>query len=144
MAAVSPEFGTSGQIQFGSQTSFGQITGVTPEYLAVHNINVANGEFISKAANDSVSQVVVLGSAIAKALFGDMDPVGQTVKLNRANYRVIGVLEEKGGISFTSPDNGAFVPLTSAQRRLIGAGPRLWRRPTGLNDRRFGSQRRPG
>jgi putative ABC transport system permease protein len=122
VVAVSPEFGTGGQIQFGSQTSFGQITGVTPDYLAVHNMNVANGEFISKAANDSVSQVVVLGAAVANALFNDMDPVGQSVKLNRANYRVIGVLESKGGASFGSPDNGAFVPLTSAQRRLIGGG----------------------
>ena len=122
VAGVSPEFGTGGQIQFGSQTSSGQITGVMPDYLAVHNMNVANGEFITKAENDSVSQVVVLGSALAKALFNDMDPVGQTVKLNRANYRVVGVLEEKGGVSFSSPDNGAFVPLTSAQRRLIGGG----------------------
>jgi putative ABC transport system permease protein len=121
IAAVSPEFGTGGQVSYGSQSSFGQITGVTPDYLIVRNASVANGEFIDTAHIDGVSQVVVLGSSIATALFGDEDPVGKTVKLNRANYRVIGVLEAKGGVSLTSVDNSAFVPLTTAQRRLIGA-----------------------
>jgi putative ABC transport system permease protein len=120
VAAVSPEFGTGGQIQYGSETAFGSITGVTPDYLTVHNVDVANGDFISQAQIDSVSQVVVLGNAVATALFGDADPVGQTVKLNRANYRVIGVLEPKGGTGFGSIDNGAYIPLSSAQKRLIG------------------------
>jgi putative ABC transport system permease protein len=120
VAAVAPQLGTGGQISYGSQSSFGQIIGVTPDHPLVHNMSVANGEFISKSDNDAVAQVVVLGASLATALFGDQDPVGQSVKLNRANYRVIGVLEAKGGTSFGSPDNNAFVPLTSAQRRIIG------------------------
>ncbi len=120
VAAVSPVFGSGGQIQYGSQSSFGSITGVTPDYLIVHNANVANGEFISKAHIDGVSQVVVLGASLATALFGDQDPLNQTVKLNRANYRVIGVLESKGGSSFGSADGSALVPLSSAQKRLMG------------------------
>ena len=122
VAAVSPEFGAGGQIQYGSQSSFGSITGVTPDYLIVRNMTIANGEFISKAEVDGVSQVVVLGSSVATALFGDEDPVGKSVKLNRASYRVIGVLESKGGTSFGSVDNSALVPLSSAQKRLIGGG----------------------
>jgi putative ABC transport system permease protein len=120
VAAVSPEFGSAGQIQYGSQSSFGSITGVTQDYLAVHNANIANGEFISKAEIDGVSQVVVLGASLAQALFSDQDPLNQTVKLNRANYRVIGVLESKGGTSLGSLDNSALIPLSSAQKRLFG------------------------
>ncbi len=122
VAAVSPEFSSGGALQYGSQNSSGTIIGVMPDYLIVHNANVANGEFITKAENDGVSQVVVLGSSLATALFGDQDPVGQTVKLNRAAYRVVGVLESKGGTSFGSVDRSAFVPLTTAQKRLIGGG----------------------
>jgi putative ABC transport system permease protein len=122
VAAVSPEFGAGGQISYGGQTSFGSIMGVTPDYLIVHNVNVADGEFITQAEVDGVSQVVVLGATLAQSLFGDQDPINQTVKLNRANYRVVGVLEPKGGTSFGSVDNTAFIPLTSAQRRLIGGG----------------------
>jgi putative ABC transport system permease protein len=120
VAAVSPELSAGGQIQFGSQTSFGSIMGVTPDYLTVHNADVPDGDFISQANIDSVSTVVVLGSSLASSLFGDQEPVGQTVNINRAGYRVIGVMAPKGGSSFGSVDSTAFVPISSAQKRLIG------------------------
>jgi len=121
VAAVSPEFGTSGQVSYGNQSSFVQITGVTPDYQFVRNAGLAAGEFFDNSHIEGVAQVAVLGHSIAAALFGDEDPVGKIIKLNRSNYRVLGVLEERGGSSFTSEDSAVFVPLTTAQRRLIGA-----------------------
>jgi putative ABC transport system permease protein len=72
---------------------------------------------------DTVARVAVLGTETAKALFGTMDPVGQTIKINRVPFKVVGVMEEKGGTSAFggSQDDVIFVPITSAQRRLFGS-----------------------
>jgi putative ABC transport system permease protein len=122
VAAVSAEFSAGGQVQFGSQTSFGSFMGVTPDYLTVHNADVAEGDFITQGNIDSVSTVAVIGANLATSLFGDQDPVGQTIKLNRISFRVIGVMAPKGGTSFGSVDNTVFVPISSAQKRLEGGG----------------------
>jgi len=103
-----------------------RILGVAPEYEAVHNFHVANGEFISPANLDSASRVIVLGAGVAQNLFGDDDPVDQTVRISTfgrsgTTARVIGVMESKGGGGFQNLDDQAFMPLTTVGRRLFPA-----------------------
>ena len=64
--------------------------------------------------------MVVIGPGIADKLFGRHDGlVGETIRLNGQPFRVIGITASKGGGSFGSQDNSIFVPISTAQARLI-------------------------
>jgi putative ABC transport system permease protein len=91
----------------------------------VRNQGVSLGRFITTADNDKSSMVVVLGSAVVEDLFGSasVNPVGETVRINRQNYEVIGVLTSKGSSGGASnQDNVIMMPLRTAQLKLGGAG----------------------
>ena len=122
VALVAAEFSSGGQVIYGSANTNGPILGVTPEYLDVRTLAIANGDFINMTEVESLSRVAVLGAKMAETLFADEDPIGQTIKINRINFRVIGVLEAKGGSGFSSVDNSTLIPVTTAQRRLFGGG----------------------
>jgi putative ABC transport system permease protein len=93
---------------------------VTPDYEYVRNYGVTEGEFISDAHMLGRSAVVILGVEVADELFGRKVAVtGETVRIEGQPFRVIGVLEEKGGSAFGSEDNQIIVPLTTAQTRLL-------------------------
>jgi putative ABC transport system permease protein len=117
---VSPEYNASGQIVAGSQNTNARITGATPAYLTVHNNTLAEGDFISDEQVSSAATVAVLGANIAADLFPDGSAVGQSIRINRQSFRVIGVLTAQGGGGFGSIDDGVIVPLSTAQRRLFG------------------------
>jgi len=122
VVGVSPEVNGRGQVVFLSLNTNTRVVGVTPDYLWVSNYELADGEFVSQANVTARSTVVVLGSAVADALFGGTQgAVGQTVRLNGQPYRVIGVLTSKGGSGFGNQDDQVLVPLTTAQKRLLGA-----------------------
>ncbi len=117
--AVSPEAQAGGQITVGNANVFATYIGVWPEYAFVHDAGVASGDFISDSDLTTASPVVVLGSNVATNLFGTDDPLGKTVRITGKGFRVIGVMQAKGG-SFTSPDDQVFVPLPTALNTLIG------------------------
>lgn len=68
----------------------------------------------------SASRVVVLGYKTREDLFGEGDPVGETIRIKKTSFRVIGVIEEKGPQAFMDLDKSLFVPLTTAQKLLTG------------------------
>ncbi len=105
----------------GNNTS-ARLLGVTPEFLEVMNYNLAGGEFISAVNNTTRAAVVVLGSGVATTLFDTGDAVGQMVRINNQNFRVVGVMESKGGTGFMNVDNQLYVPFTTATSRVIGGG----------------------
>ncbi len=123
VAATAPEQSNFGQILGNGQNTSSRVTGTTPAYEEVRNHRVANGEFFTRQHMDGRSTVAVLGSNVATTLFGEDDPIGQSVRVsfnNRAaaNFRVIGVMEPKGGTSFGNQDDQVFVPITTMQARL--------------------------
>ena len=120
VAAVAPEFGAGAQIVYQNNNINARVIGVTPEYEPVRLLTVANGEFINASHVQSRATVAVLGATIAKNLFGDEDPVGQTVRMNNSSYKVIGVIEPKGGTGFGSQDDLVFIPITTVYSRLFG------------------------
>ncbi len=121
LSGVAPEVSRSGQAVAQGNNTNARIIGVTADYERVRNLDVAGGEFITPEHVEAGAAVVVLGSQSATDLFGDADPLGQTVYVNRVAFQVVGVLESKGGSSFTSPDEGFYVPITTAQSRLPGS-----------------------
>ena len=118
VAAVAPEVSTRGQVVANRQNTNTQITGVTPDYLGVRNWTLAEGDFIGDEQVSSRALVAVLGATTAQNLFGDGDPLGQTVRVNNVNLKVVGVLQAKGSGGFGNSDDVIFVPLTTAQTRL--------------------------
>ena len=120
IAGVAPVLQGSGEVTFAGESVNTQVSGVTPEYEFVRNYRVSEGEFISDAHMLGRSAVVILGVEVAEELFGRKAAVtGETVRIEGQPFRVIGVLEEKGGSAFGSEDNQIIVPLTTAQTRLL-------------------------
>jgi len=119
VARVAPELDRSATIVAGGQRTSSQVQGVTPEFVQVRNWYPVVGEFISRHDLDGRARVAVLGQTVVEDLFPDNPyPVGESVRINGVPFRVIGVMEEKGG-TFTDQDDVVFVPLTTAQTRLF-------------------------
>jgi putative ABC transport system permease protein len=120
IVGVSPALQGSAEISFLGESKVTRVLGVTPDYSSVRNYKVSEGEFINEAHMLGYSAVVILGVDVADALFGRSSGlVGETVRVEGQPFRVIGVLEKKGGSSFGSEDDQIIVPLTTAQTRLI-------------------------
>lgn len=98
--------------KFGTVTKRVTLYGVTPSYQQVRNTSAETGRWFTAAEESKADRVVTLGPGIAKELFGDIDPVNKTVRLNGQAYTVLGVLEKKGG-GFGGPsfDNYVYIPL---------------------------------
>ncbi len=120
--AVTAEFSRPAQVVHGNENTNTSVSGVTPDFQEVRNFNVQDGSFFSEADMTSRARVAVLGRTVVQNLFGDRDavPLGATVKINRATFTVIGVMEEKGATGFNDRDDIIFIPLTTAQKRLFG------------------------
>mgnify|MGYP001287902932 CR=1 FL=1 len=121
--AVAPALQGDATITFGGEQSSPQLFGVTPDYFQVRNLNIAEGELISQEHILGRASVVLLGPEVAEDLFGHADGVtGETVRIEGQPFRVIGVLESKGGGAGGSEDNQVLVPFTTAQSRLVRRG----------------------
>ena len=116
--AVAPEIGTFGTIHINNNTTQASITGVTPEYLNVRNLDMATGTFIGAPHVESRAEIVVLGAQVSEDLFGNQDPTGAEVRINGRQFRVVGVLAAQSG--FGSLDSQALIPITTAYYRLSG------------------------
>jgi putative ABC transport system permease protein len=106
-------------IIYGNKNSTALIAGVTPEFADAWQWYADKGDFISDEDNASMSKTCMLGQTVVSELFGDQDPVGETIRVNNTNFKVIGVLVRRG----TSPmgmdmDRRVMVPLTTAMKRL--------------------------
>ncbi len=121
VVGVAPTVDNFAQIAYLGNNTNARVIGATPDYVNTLNANVANGDFVSSANVTARSAVIVLGSQVATTLFNDSEPVGQSVRVNGASYRVIGVMESKGGTGFMNQDTQAFIPITTAMSR-VGRG----------------------
>jgi putative ABC transport system permease protein len=120
VAAVAPVLQGSGTVTFGGETKVTQLSGVTPDYAPVRNINMAEGDFIREEHILGQASVVLLGPDVAESLFGRTQGlVGETVRIEGQPFRVLGVLESRGGSGFSNEDDQIMVPLTTAQTRLL-------------------------
>ncbi|NLF11618.1 MAG: FtsX-like permease family protein [Anaerolineaceae bacterium] len=117
--SVAPELSSRADVVAGRRDIRTEVAGVTPDYAPVRNKTVSLGDFITDGDINARSRVAVLGSGASENLFEEGTyPIGQTIKINRIAFRVVGVLEEQGGAAFGTEDNVIYVPLTTAQTRL--------------------------
>ncbi len=120
VAAVAPVLQGNADASAQGQTSNTTIYGVTPEYAAVRNETVTEGDFINSEQYLGHASVAVIGPDLADTLFGRHESlVGETIRIAGQPFRVIGILTSKGGSSFGNADNQVIVPLTAARDRII-------------------------
>ncbi|MCX6719751.1 MAG: ABC transporter permease, partial [Candidatus Staskawiczbacteria bacterium] len=118
---VAPELTRRYQITASGTNTNTTVNGTVPSYPEVRNAQMDIGSFISDENISSMSKVAVLGPATRDDLFGSgADPTGQSIRINKINFRVIGVTKSKGGSGFSNQDDIVFVPITTAQTYLSG------------------------
>jgi putative ABC transport system permease protein len=117
---VAPVLQGSKEVSYSGKQKMVTITGITPAYFKVRNYKVAEGEQITAEHQLQNASVALLGTGVADKLFGSHEGItGSTIRIDGQPFRVIGVLEAKGGGSFGSQDDVVLVPFTTAQSRLI-------------------------
>ncbi|HSX40211.1 MAG TPA: ABC transporter permease [Candidatus Saccharimonadales bacterium] len=117
---ISPELTRRAQVTASGNNANTQILGVTNAYQPVHNVAMSEGSFISANDNVSMSKVAVIGPQVVSDLFGASDPLGQSIRINKTSFRVIGITQSKGGSGFQNQDDTVFIPLLTAQKQVFG------------------------
>jgi putative ABC transport system permease protein len=97
------------------------ILGVTPDFLEIRDQTVANGLPFTQQDVDAANRVALLGKTVADSLFGDTDPVGQTIRIKNVPFTVVGMLSPKGQSPMgTDQDDLVLLPVSTAKRKVIG------------------------
>ncbi len=119
--AVAPSVQRRYQISTKGKNTNTQITGTVSDYLAVRNLEMDIGSFFSEQQTKSSAKVAVLGPETRNELFGEnVNPAGQSIRVNGVDFQVIGVTQAKGGSGFNNQDDAVYIPLGSAQHYLSG------------------------
>jgi putative ABC transport system permease protein len=119
--AVAPEVDGRYQITAKGQNTNAQVAGTVPAYASVRNLEIDTGNFITDQNIESASKVAVLGPTVRDDIFGtDAEAIGQTIRINKIEFKIIGTTKTKGSSGFGSQDNMIFIPISTAQRFLSG------------------------
>jgi len=120
--AVVPLLEDRNQIKYGNQNLSVRLVGTTLEYIDIYNYSIAYGRMFTQEEDDSRQRVAVLGGAIPRSLEIE-DPttlLGEQILIRAVPFQVIGILEESGG-DYSSPDQRVFLPLRTAETRVMGS-----------------------
>ena len=119
---VSGSLRGSTQVVFAENNWAASWQGVEPDYFAINAWELAEGDFFEPQDYGGSSNVVILGETVRRELFGDQPGIGESVRLGRALFTVVGVLEPKGqGGWGQDQDDIMMVPLETGRRRLLGS-----------------------
>lgn len=121
IAVVAPVVRGASQLVY-ENANWGSITmGVTPEFLAVRDLSVVKGEPFTQHDVDAANKVVLLGQTVADNLFGDVDPIGKTIRVKKVPFTVVGVLGRKGQSPMgQDQDDIVLIPISTAKRKVLG------------------------
>lgn len=124
LSAIAPQYSINAQVVYGNENTQTTVLGVTPDYLTVRNYRVGSGRFIDSLDLTNQDKVAVLGATVVEDLFGEslVDPLDKTIKINRQNYQIVGILASKGAGGFQNADDQVLIPLNTAQIKFGGAG----------------------
>jgi len=117
---VSPTVRGRAQLVYGNKNWNTQVYGTGVDYASMRASIPTVGRFFTEEELRMRQKVVLLGTTVVKEVFEDINPVGSTVKINRINFRVIGILPEKGATGWRDQDDLVVIPITTAMYRLLG------------------------
>lgn len=112
----------STQVVYAENNASTSWQGVQPDFFDINGWTIANGEGFDSQDYTSAGKVVILGETVRRTLFGDDAGIGQTIRLGRVPFTVVGTLKPKGQGGFgQDQDDVVMVPLQTGRRRLLGA-----------------------
>ena len=116
---VSPEVTASGQVIYGNNNTNTSLYGESTDYLDIKQWDVEEGECFTDEDVKKAAKVVVVGTTIVKELFGNVDPIGKTIRFKSIPMRIVGVLKSKGYNSWgMDQDNVMIAPYTTVMKRI--------------------------
>ena len=120
IVAVTPYANGNADISFGNKIKNTTFSGVTSDYIDVEDNKINLGRFILPEENESAAKIVVLGSEVRDDLFGENNPLGKRIKINKTNFLVVGVMKKKGSSLMGNRDKEVFIPVKTAQKIMLG------------------------
>jgi putative ABC transport system permease protein len=118
---VTPQADTRVQVVYGNQNWSTPVRGVGPQYIALKNWNVARGGMYMQTDVQRATNVCVLGQTVVDQLFGTLDPIGESIRVNKEPCVVIGVLEIKGqSATGQDQDDQFLMPYTTVMKKIKG------------------------
>lgn len=118
---VAPIVSGAKQIVFANQNWSTGVYGITPSYMDIGLWEIDEGRALTQEDLENTTKVAVLGSTVVTNLFGDLDPVGKTIRIAGMPFKVVGVLKSKGQSGMGQDrDDTILIPLTTAQKQLFG------------------------
>jgi putative ABC transport system permease protein len=117
---IAPVVSGSVQVKYYNKNARTSLTGTAITYFSVRNFEVGQGRLFTEAEVDASARVAVIGPTTAQTLMGSRSPLGQTLRVNGINVRVVGVTKSKGDQGWFNPDDQVFLPYTTAMKQLLG------------------------
>lgn len=118
---VAPISMGNAQVVFGNNNWSTSIIGTTPTYLEIRGWDLDDGYVFSDSDMRSSTRVALIGKTVIENIFGDVDPIGKTIRIKQNPFVVLGVLKDKGqSLDGRDQDDTIIVPLTTAQRKILG------------------------
>jgi macrolide transport system ATP-binding/permease protein len=108
------------RVTFGNKNWNTLVRGTGPEYAEMRASEPQVGRFFTEEENQRRTRVALVGLTVVREVFGDQNPVGEMIKLNKVNFQVIGVLPPKGATGFQDQDDVVVIPVLTAMHRLLG------------------------
>jgi putative ABC transport system permease protein len=118
VATVAPQLRSTVQMVIAGRNASTTAIGATPDYAIVTNTNIESGRFVNEADLRTAARVIVLGPSVAAKLFGSFEPIGQSLRVNKTPFTVVGILEAKGSSFGNDNDDLAIIPLSTARQRF--------------------------
>lgn len=117
---VSPSVNGSSQVVYGNKNWNTQVQGVGVNYAPMRAAEPTTGRFFTEQEVRMRARVAVVGLTVLKQVFGDINPIDTTIRINRINFKVIGILPEKGATGWRDQDDTIIIPVTTGMYRLFG------------------------
>ncbi|MDR0646674.1 MAG: ABC transporter permease [Elusimicrobiota bacterium] len=122
VSQVAPSVNGTGQIVYGNQNWATRVEGTTEGLFHIRSWSVEEGSIFTDEEVRQGASVAILGRTVASNLFGVMDPVGKTVRINNIPFRVSGILKSMGQSAMgQDQDDTVIVPVTTAMKKLFGS-----------------------
>ena len=119
--ALAPYSSEAKQLTYGNQNWSTSVGGTTMPYFMIRNYEIESGRGFLPEDNKNSTKVAIIGQTVSTELFGDVDPIGKTIRIGNVPFKVVGLLKKKGSSGMgQDQDDMVFIPITTAQRKVFG------------------------
>ncbi len=119
--ALAPYSSEAKQLTYGNQNWSTTVGGTTMPYFMIRNYEIESGRGFLPEDNKNSTKVTIIGQTVSTELFGDVDPIGKTIRIGNVPFKVVGLLKTKGSSGMgQDQDDLVFIPITTAQRKVFG------------------------